>query len=83
MSLVYYIGLAVHKDSIAIAYTNSESRAEVIFYRTCGGITTAERKLRKKIGNHLTSKESLRAVGIVTPDGCSSSVPNTFVNLLM
>ena len=48
MNKVYYIGLDVHKDSIAIAYTNSESRAEAIFYGTCGGgITTAERKLRK------------------------------------
>ena len=48
MNKVYYIGLDVHKDSIAIAYTNSESREEAIFYGTCGGgITTAERKLRK------------------------------------
>ena len=52
MNKVYYIGLDVHKDSIAIAYTNSESRAEAIFYGTCGGgITTAERKLRKLAKN--------------------------------
>ena len=48
MNKVYYIGLDVHKDSIA--YTNSESRVEAIFYGTCGsGITTAERKLRKLV----------------------------------
>ena len=63
MNKVYYIGLDVHKDSIAIAYTNSESRAEAIFYGTCGGgITTAERKLRKlakKIGSHLSRPQGL------------------------
>ena len=28
INTVYYIGLDLHKDSIAIAYTNSESRSE-------------------------------------------------------
>lgn len=48
MKEVYYIGLDVHKKSIAIAYTKSGSRREATFYGTCGGgLITIERKLRK------------------------------------
>ncbi|MEM7148135.1 MAG: hypothetical protein AAF591_23735 [Verrucomicrobiota bacterium] len=50
MSKQYYIGLDVHKDSvaIAIAYTWTGSRSEPKFFGSCGGSNLAvERKLRK------------------------------------
>ena len=50
----YYVGLDVHKDSIAIAYTPPASRAKPIYHGQCGGSNlAAERALRKlaqKIG---------------------------------
>ena len=33
----YYIGLDVHKKTIAIAYIKSDSRREATYYGTCGG----------------------------------------------
>lgn len=54
MNNTYYIGLDVHKDSIAIAYTQQGSRREATFHGTCGGSNlAAERALRilaKKLG---------------------------------
>lgn len=54
MTKTYYIGLDVHKDSIAIAYTHEGSRKEAAFHGTCGGTNlAAERALRalaKKLG---------------------------------
>lgn len=54
MTKKYYIGLDVHKDSIAIAYTHEGSRQEAAFHRTCGGsnlaIERALRTLAKKLG---------------------------------
>ena len=48
MNKQYYIGLDVHKESIAIAYTFSGSRAEAKYHGTCGGSNlAAERALRK------------------------------------
>ena len=48
MNNTYYIGLDVHKNSIAIAYTNSNTREDSTFYGSCGGgLITIERKLRK------------------------------------
>jgi len=48
MKKQYYIGLDVHKETIAIAYTHSGSRSEAIYYGTCGSSNlTVERKLRK------------------------------------
>ena len=48
MNKTYYIGLDVHKDSIAIAYTPEGSRKEPTYYGECGGsILAAERTLRK------------------------------------
>ena len=48
MNKTYYIGLDVHKDSIAIAYTPEGSRDEATYYGECGGsILAAERTLRK------------------------------------
>lgn len=54
MNKSYYIGLDVHKESIAIAYTPGDSREEAVFYGICGGSNlAAERALRalaKKLG---------------------------------
>jgi hypothetical protein len=43
----YYIGLDVHKETIAIAYTKEGSRKEPTYHSTCGGSNpAAERALR-------------------------------------
>ena len=48
MNKQYYIGLDVHKETIAIAYTHSRSRSEATFYKTCAGNNpSCERALRK------------------------------------
>lgn len=48
MSKTYYIGLDVHKDSVAIAYTSSNSRQNPKYHATCGGSNLAvERALRR------------------------------------
>lgn len=48
MNKTYYIGLDVHKDSVAIAYALEGSREEPQYYGTCrGSVQTAERTLRK------------------------------------
>lgn len=48
MNKQYYIGLDVHKETIAIAYTHSRSRSEATFYKTCAGSNpSCERALRK------------------------------------
>ena len=57
MKVTYYIGLDVHKDSIAIAYTSSGSRKDPIYHGPCGGSNAAaERALRalaKKLDRRL------------------------------
>jgi transposase len=54
MKRKYYIGLDVHKDSIAIAYTWAGSRNAATYHGECGGSNlAAERALRllaKKLG---------------------------------
>ena len=48
MKNTYYIGLDVHKDSIAIAYALGGSREDATYYGECAGsLPTAERTLRK------------------------------------
>jgi len=48
MNTKYYIGLDVHKDTIAIAYISSTSRLEAIYHGTSAGSSPAcERALRK------------------------------------
>jgi hypothetical protein len=37
MKKKYYIGLDVHKESIAIAYTWAGSRKEATYHGECGG----------------------------------------------
>lgn len=48
MNKTYYIGLDVHKDSIAIAYALEGSRKDSEYYGTCrGSVQNTERILRK------------------------------------
>ncbi len=53
MKKTYYIGLDVHKESIAIAYTWEGSRKEAVYHGSCGGSNPAAesalRKLAKKL----------------------------------
>ena len=47
MKRTYYIGLDVHKESIAIAYTWASSRKQPTYHGECGGSNlSAERALR-------------------------------------
>ena len=54
MKKTYYIGLDVHKDTVAIASIKSGSRSEAIYHSTCGGsnaaVERALRKLAKQLG---------------------------------
>ena len=48
MNTTYYIGLDVHKDSVAIAFALEGSREEATYYGTCrGSVQNTERTLRK------------------------------------
>lgn len=57
MKKEYYIGLDVHKESVAIAYTFSGARSEASYYGECGGsnhsVENSLRKLAKRIGVEL------------------------------
>ena len=47
MTNTYYIGLDVHKESIAIAHALGGSRKEALYHASCGGSNlAAERALR-------------------------------------
>jgi len=54
MKIQYYIGLDVHKETVAIAYIKSNSRGDAIYKATCGGsnaaVERALRKLAKELG---------------------------------
>ncbi len=48
MTQTYYIGLDVHKETIAIAHAPEGSREDAVYYGQCGGsVLAAERALRK------------------------------------
>ena len=48
MTNTYYIGLDVHKETIAIAYATGGTREDSVYYGPCGGsVLAAERALRK------------------------------------
>ena len=54
MKIQYYIGLDVHKETVAIASIKSNSRGDAIYKATCGGsnaaVERALRKLAKELG---------------------------------
>ena len=48
MNTTYYIGLDVHKESIAIAFSKEGDREDGTYHASCGGSNLcAERALRK------------------------------------
>jgi hypothetical protein len=48
MTKTYYIGLDVHKETIAIAYAAGGAREDSVYHGPCGGsVLAAERALRK------------------------------------
>ena len=72
MTKTYYIGLDVHKDSIAIAYTHEGSRQEDLLHGSCGGSNLAvERALRT-----LAIKPGLKIHDLKV---CYEAGPTTFV----
>ena len=59
MTKTYYVGLDVHKETIAIAYATGGTREDSVYHGPCGGsVLAAERALRKlaeKLGVELTA----------------------------
>jgi transposase len=48
MTKTYYVGLDVHKETIAIAYAAGGTREDSVYHGSCGGsVLSAERALRK------------------------------------
>lgn len=48
MTKIYYVGLDVHKETIAIAYAAGGTREDSVYHGPCGGsVLAAERALRK------------------------------------
>jgi hypothetical protein len=48
MTKTYYIGLDVHKETIAIAYATGGTREDALYHGECGGsVLSTERSLRK------------------------------------
>ena len=56
MNKTYYIGLDVHKETVAIAHTNSLSRSEAIYHGTCGGSNQSVDRALRKLAKQLTVK---------------------------
>lgn len=70
----YYIGLDVHKDSIAIAYAPGGSRDDATYFGTCtGSVLTAERSLRKLAKKLGVGFRDLRVCYEAGPAASSSS----------
>jgi len=53
MNKTYYIGLDVHKETTAIAYTFSYSRAKPTYYKECGGSNRAIELNLKRLAKEL------------------------------
>jgi len=56
MNKTYYIGLDVHKETVAIAHTNSLSRSEATYHGTCGGSNQSVERALRKLAKQLTVK---------------------------
>jgi hypothetical protein len=52
----YYIGLDVHKDTVAIASMKSTSRAEATYHSTCGGSNVAVERALRNLAKQLSVK---------------------------
>jgi transposase len=70
MNKNYYIGLDVHKETIAIAYTKEGSRNEPTYHSTCGGSNpAAERALRSLARKLKVAFKDLRVCYEAGPTG--------------
>jgi len=56
MNKKYYIGLDVHKETVAIAYISSNSRSEATYHGTCGGSNPAVERALRKLAKQLKVK---------------------------
>ena len=56
MKTIYYIGLDVHKETVAIAYIESNSRSEAIYHGTSGGSNAAVERALRKLAKQLEVK---------------------------
>jgi len=56
MKTIYYIGLDVHKETVAIAHIKSTSRSKAILYGTCGGSNAAVERALRKLAKQLRVK---------------------------
>ncbi len=59
MNKTYYIGLDVHKDSIAIAYAEAGSRKKPIYHGDCGGSNLAAENALTKLAKKLLASPHL------------------------
>lgn len=70
MKSPYYIGLDLHKDSIAIAYALGGSRKPASYFGECGGSNlAAERALRKLAKKHGVKLQDLKICYEAGPSG--------------
>lgn len=53
MNKTYYIGLDVHKETVAIAYTKASSRGKATYYGQCGGSNRAVERNLKRLAKEL------------------------------
>ena len=72
MKSSYYIGLDVHKDSIAIAYALAPSRNVPAYWGECGGSNLALERALRKLAKHL--ERPLKELSI-----CYEAGPSGFV----
>jgi transposase len=56
MKIQYYIGLDVHKETVAIAYIKSGSRGDATYHGTCGGSNPAVERALGKLAKQLGVK---------------------------
>ena len=52
----YYIGLDVHKETIAIGYAQEGSRKEATYHGTCGGSNLAAKRALRALAKKLSVK---------------------------
>lgn len=75
MTKKYDIGLDVHKDSIAIAYTHEGSRREAAFHGTCGGSNLAIERALRALAKKLNAKHPMEESCSTTLSAAPNSPP--------
>ena len=67
MTKNYYIGLDVHKETIAIAYATGGTRDESVYHGSCGGSVLAAERALRKLAEKLGVEFSALNVKVVAP----------------